>query len=495
MPTTGGSLALSGRVPHEDAFQVASCVSAGAVILGKVNLHELALGLTTVSSLGGQTLEPVRPDARARRFERRIRRGRCRKLRRVHHGHRHERVDPHSQLAQRHRRPSAVGRVVEPRGHHPVRPHSGYRRTDGADRGGYRDRPRRHGGHDPADPVTILGQGRIPSTYTSSLGRMRSRRARGRAQRVLRHGARGRGSGRDRSPRRRRHENSRRTAVDVTVPNLAAALTASNLLTQELKFYLGDYLRGPPGAAVGSVEELLASGLHASQFQGILDVANAQPDDYLAATTTAPARGASVARRAILAVMDANRLDALVYPTMRRIAPRVGGNQIGSNAGLSAQTGSRRSPCRLVSPPAGFLLASRCSGGRSPSRHCWGSLLPTSRRHHRVPPATTPRGHRGSNPRQRRTGRAAAPAGGVRIDVESDRGPRSTRVWRRPFGGLATLTIPTSRRDSSSYSLSPCGGCPEPRSPARISTGAPFVPTAAWRTSSPNASTGESRAP
>ena len=58
MPTTGGSVALSGRVPREDAFQVRRLREAGAVILGKVNLHELALGLTTVSSLGGQTLDP-----------------------------------------------------------------------------------------------------------------------------------------------------------------------------------------------------------------------------------------------------------------------------------------------------------------------------------------------------------------------------------------------------------------------------------------------------
>ena len=37
--------------------------------------------------------------------------------------------------------------------------------------------------------------------------------------------------------------------------------------------------------------------------------------------------------------MDDNRLDALAYPTTRRIAPVLGTNQIGSNAGLSAQTG------------------------------------------------------------------------------------------------------------------------------------------------------------
>src|SRR4051812_2839818 len=58
MPTTGGALALAGIVPRDDAFQVGRLREAGAVILGKVNLHELALGLTTVSSLGGQTLDP-----------------------------------------------------------------------------------------------------------------------------------------------------------------------------------------------------------------------------------------------------------------------------------------------------------------------------------------------------------------------------------------------------------------------------------------------------
>jgi amidase len=58
MPTTGGALALSGIMPKADAFQVKKLRQAGVVILGKVNLHELALGLTTISSLGGQTLDP-----------------------------------------------------------------------------------------------------------------------------------------------------------------------------------------------------------------------------------------------------------------------------------------------------------------------------------------------------------------------------------------------------------------------------------------------------
>src|SRR5260370_6886434 len=56
LPTTGGSLSLEGAQPGKDAFVVAQLRSAGAIILAKTNMHEFALSGTTVSSLGGQTL-------------------------------------------------------------------------------------------------------------------------------------------------------------------------------------------------------------------------------------------------------------------------------------------------------------------------------------------------------------------------------------------------------------------------------------------------------
>ncbi len=59
MPTTAGSIALAGLVPPDDAFQVKQLREAGAIILGKSNLHELAMGITTISSLGGQTKNPM----------------------------------------------------------------------------------------------------------------------------------------------------------------------------------------------------------------------------------------------------------------------------------------------------------------------------------------------------------------------------------------------------------------------------------------------------
>lgn len=58
MNTTGSCLALANNKPAEDAPTVIALKAAGAIILGKANLHELALEGLSVSSLGGQTLNP-----------------------------------------------------------------------------------------------------------------------------------------------------------------------------------------------------------------------------------------------------------------------------------------------------------------------------------------------------------------------------------------------------------------------------------------------------
>jgi amidase len=58
MPTTAGSILLKGAQPEKDAFAVTRLRENGALILGKANLQEFALGGITVSSLGGQTKNP-----------------------------------------------------------------------------------------------------------------------------------------------------------------------------------------------------------------------------------------------------------------------------------------------------------------------------------------------------------------------------------------------------------------------------------------------------
>lgn len=58
MPTTAGCADLAGNQPTQDAPVVVALKAAGAIILGKTNLHELALEGLSVSSLGGQTVNP-----------------------------------------------------------------------------------------------------------------------------------------------------------------------------------------------------------------------------------------------------------------------------------------------------------------------------------------------------------------------------------------------------------------------------------------------------
>ena len=58
MPTTGANADMAQSQPTVDAPAVKAFKKAGAIILGKANLHELALEGISVSSLGGQTINP-----------------------------------------------------------------------------------------------------------------------------------------------------------------------------------------------------------------------------------------------------------------------------------------------------------------------------------------------------------------------------------------------------------------------------------------------------
>ena len=59
--TTGGSAALDDWIPDEDAAAVARLRDAGALILGKHNTHEFAIGVTTNNARFGACLNPWNP--------------------------------------------------------------------------------------------------------------------------------------------------------------------------------------------------------------------------------------------------------------------------------------------------------------------------------------------------------------------------------------------------------------------------------------------------
>ncbi|NDC62300.1 MAG: amidase, partial [Betaproteobacteria bacterium] len=52
MPTTGGTAALKGMVPKNTAPSIQKLTDAGAIVLAKANLHELAFGITSTNLSG-----------------------------------------------------------------------------------------------------------------------------------------------------------------------------------------------------------------------------------------------------------------------------------------------------------------------------------------------------------------------------------------------------------------------------------------------------------
>ena len=447
LPTTGGALALSGLVPKEDAFQVRRLRDAGAVMLGKVNLHELALGLTTVSSLGGQTLDPY-------------------DLTRAPGGSSGgSAVAAVANFAAFTLGTDTSGSIRIPSSHNNVvglRPSMGLSSRAGIipfghtqDTGGPIARTVADiaiildatVGFDPADPVTATSKGKIPRTYTASLKRNALDGARvgmlteffGSAPEDQEVGA---------VVRRAIDEMKAHgaTAVDVAVPDLAAQLTASNLLTQELKFYLGAYMR-MSSAPVASVEELLASGLHLRQLQGILDIANAVPDDYLSGDEYKRRLAARVALgQAVTTMMDEHRLAAVVYPTTRRVAPVVGGNQIGSNAALSAQTGFPAITVPAGFTPGGFPVGIELLGRPfgEPTLIALAYSFEQSTNHRRPPSSTPPLGAKEVVAPPVQTS-ADTGAGSLRIEATAT-GAQAVPPSDVPFTAVAQISFNSQTR-------------------------------------------------
>ena len=61
LPNTGGTPGLADFVPVEDSPTIAALKSAGAIILGKTNLHELAFGITSDNGAHGSVGNPFDP--------------------------------------------------------------------------------------------------------------------------------------------------------------------------------------------------------------------------------------------------------------------------------------------------------------------------------------------------------------------------------------------------------------------------------------------------
>ena len=162
MPTSGGALAFDGFIPPYEATLTKNLIEAGAIIIAKAAMSELAgytAGAPTpapgdYNAVGGQGFNPVRSAPRsaagdrrrpARAEHRRLELGHRHRGESVGRQHRHRNVGLDSRAVELSdaRRGQADGRTREPLGRDPDHRRSGHGRSDGAHRHRRRDPARR----------------------------------------------------------------------------------------------------------------------------------------------------------------------------------------------------------------------------------------------------------------------------------------------------------------------------------------------------------------
>ena len=347
LPTSGGALALVNHQPKEDAFVVRKLRDAGVVIIGKSTMHELAAGITTISSLTGQTKNPYDP----RRCPGGSSGGTGAAIAASFAA-----LGWGSDTCGSIRIPSAFGSLVG------LRPTQGLVSRTGV-------MPLSHTqdiagplartvadlavaldvsvGWDPADSATRVLQNRSVPRFADSLSTTSLRGARigilmnyftdadGEILDTVRAAIRAmKAAGAD--------------TVRVNITDFDSLLANTSVINFEHKFDMIDYLARTPATPIRSIADMLAAGLESEALEARLKLADSLGTRDSNAYRRALTRQ-GVARARIIAIMDSLGVDALIYPTMRRKPVFIGDPQLGGTCNLSAQTG-----LPAISIPGGF---------------------------------------------------------------------------------------------------------------------------------------------
>ncbi len=346
MPTTGGSVALAGYVPARDGFQVRKLRQAGAVVIAKANMHELAMGITTISSLGDQTLNPY-------------------DLRRNPGGSSggtgaaiaasFAAVGMGSDTCGSIRIPSSQNNLVGLRATKGLSSISGIiPLSHTQDVGGPLARSVTDLaivldatiGRDPDDPATALLDDYELSSFTDSLGAHPLTGARfGKLESFF-------DSETAVTPvidaAVEHLEAQGAEVIEVEIPGLQDLLGKSGVINFEFKWDFIDYLAQNPGAPVASIAEILELGTHHEALRTRYERRN-RIETRDSAAYLAALEWRKILRDAVVQVLEENDLDGLLYPTMNRRPARIGEPQNGSTCSLSPNSG-----LPAVSIPAGF---------------------------------------------------------------------------------------------------------------------------------------------
>jgi Asp-tRNA(Asn)/Glu-tRNA(Gln) amidotransferase A subunit family amidase len=350
MPTTGGHIGLAGMITPDDAFIVEQMREAGAIILAKANLDELARGIWGASGLGGQTHNAydtsVNPSgsssgtgvALAANFGA---------------------VGIGTDTCGSIRNPSAFQSLVG------VRPTLGLVSRTGvipdapsSDTAGPMARTVTDtavlldviAGVDEDDPQTLEAEGNIPDTYTKSLKKNGLRGARVGVIRAFF----GTGPEADKVTEVMDAAIAEMEALGATVIDPVEVLHSDDIVekadewgrwTWENGDALDAYLEGLGDAAPLTYAELREIGTGAPLIFPLPETGLTGTPEHLQAVE----ESTTFTREAVLTALEEHRLDALVYPTLSQPPAPIGEFQEGDNCGLSAWSGFP-----AITVPAGF---------------------------------------------------------------------------------------------------------------------------------------------
>jgi amidase len=340
MPTTGGAKALALSRPLDDALVIRRLREAGAIIIAKANLTELARGGTTASALGGQTRNPYdltrtpggssggTGAAIAASFAV---------------------LGTGSDTGQSTRSPASANNLVG------LRPTRGLISRDGIiplsvtqDEAGPITRTVEDAarmldviaGYDPADPITAFSHGRIPTTYTAFLDAAGLKGARiGVLLDFF-------GTAAIHAPVNQVMESAiaamtaqGATVARISIPHLDA-LTADMVLSRfESRSAFDRYLASlGPNAPVKTLEQLVAKGIH-PVIKADVDADLAISDGMQSEEYRRRVMRREDLRKAVMTVIVDERLDAILYPHQRRLVASIGEEQLERNGVLSNGTG------------------------------------------------------------------------------------------------------------------------------------------------------------
>ena len=349
MPTAAGSIALATFHPKSDAFMVQRLKQAGAVVLGKTNMHELAFGITSVGSRFGQVRNPYDLNRNPGGSSGGTGAAIAASFAAAGMG---------SETCGSIVNPSSHNNLVGLRGTQGLSSRSGIVPLSGTqDIGGPLARSivdlalmlDATVGADPADPVTRASEGRIPKSYREVLesGTLKGARL-GIVRSLFGTATEDQEVGGIVNKWIETLKAAGAEPIEVSIPGLDDLLRNSSVIDTEFKFDFGDYLARHPEAPVKSLGEILDRGLYHRELEARFRARN-EPErretDYY--------RRALVKRRltrqAVEASIEEHEVAALVYPTLRRRPARIGDTQTGSNCQMSATSG-----LPALALPAGF---------------------------------------------------------------------------------------------------------------------------------------------